>query len=167
MSDDDRPVVGARILLAVYLVLLVWVVLFKTQFSLDDIGSIRSLNLVPFRYETETSWHLREVLDNVVLFIPFGAYLRMAADRIPVATTILVVAVGSLCLELAQYVLAVGASDVTDLITNTVGGALGALAHAALSRFVDRGVLDKVLLIVSGILMGVAVAGALFLIWMN
>ena len=40
-------------------------------------------------------------------------------------TKVLVIAGTSLCLEIAQYVLAVGRTDITDLITNTAGGFFG------------------------------------------
>ena len=38
---------------------------------------------------------------------------------------LLIIAGISLLLEITQYILAIGSSDITDLITNTAGGLLG------------------------------------------
>jgi glycopeptide antibiotics resistance protein len=39
----------------------------------------------------------------------------------------------SLSLEIAQYAMAVGKSDITDLLTNTLGGIAGIAAHCLLT----------------------------------
>ncbi len=39
-------------LFIIYLVILVWVILFKLQFSLGDIDHARSINLIPLHYST-------------------------------------------------------------------------------------------------------------------
>jgi len=165
---EDRSIPSSYILLAFYLVLLVWVVLFKLQFSLANIDPMRSVNLIPFYYGSETSGHLREVIDNVAIFVPFGVYMRMAFRKLPVGGAALIIALTSLSFEIAQYVLGIGASDVTDLISNTTGGAIGILAYSALTRVVKNGArLDKIISIISGGLMTAATGGVLFLILAN
>ena len=62
-----------RILFAAYLLVLLWLVLFK--FSYDPIGVIRdfqtrSLNLIPFRFGRNS-----EMIANIIAFIPFGVML--------------------------------------------------------------------------------------------
>ena len=66
-----------------------------------------------------------EVLANVVLFVPFGCYLRLLAPAWSWWSAAGVFAASSLSLEAAQYVLAVGSSDLTDVIVNTAGGLAG------------------------------------------
>ena len=63
-----------KILLAVYIILLCWLVLFKFGFSISDMRRIREINLIPFRYtnvvEGDLFW--LEPLFNIVVFFPFG-----------------------------------------------------------------------------------------------
>ncbi|ERI06571.1 VanZ family protein [Atopobium sp. oral taxon 810] len=151
-----------------YLVLLVWVVLLKTQFSLADLSTTRHINLIPFYYEEETSGHLREVIDNVLIFIPFGIYMRVAFRQLPIGTSILIIALTSFVFETLQFVLSIGASDVTDIISNTMGAALGVALYTLLARIAkNNAVLDKVIVVASAVLMILAVAGAAFLLYVN
>ena len=59
-------------LFAVYMVLLVWIILFKLQLSIHDLDTVRNINLIPFHYENEIgmNFHLKEVLENIGIFIP-------------------------------------------------------------------------------------------------
>ena len=67
------------ILFLIYLALLVWIILFKLQFSISDLDKIRSINFIPFHYDKEigAAFHLTEVLENVLIFVPMGIYLQM------------------------------------------------------------------------------------------
>lgn len=114
-------------LFLIYLVLLVWIVLFKLQFSISEIDAIRQINLIPFHYDNEIriELHLKEVLENVAIFIPFGIYLSMLSDARYLKAMVFLISVVSLVLEVVQYILAIGQTDITDLLTNTCGGALG------------------------------------------
>ena len=38
---------------------------------------MRGINLIPFYYNQETNTHLREVLYNIIVFIPLGAYVHI------------------------------------------------------------------------------------------
>jgi len=126
-------------LFILYLMLLVWVILFKMAASFSEIASwepYRSVNLIPFFYDTETSGHLSEVVWNGIAFIPFGIFLRMM-DRNPVPT-ILMGAGFSFLLETLQFTFRIGATDVTDLIMNTGGTAIGVLLYAVAERLLVR-----------------------------
>lgn len=131
-----------KILLAAYLVLLTWVILFKLSFSPADLDHMRSINLIPFHYDTETDFHASEVIQNVLAFAPIGIYVKMLG-----ASGKKAVAVGfsiSFTFEALQFILACGATDITDIITNTTGALLGALLYTGLSRLVSRAMLDAV-----------------------
>ena len=85
--------------------------------------TFRSINLIPFYYPNKTTYQIREVLDNLIIFIPFGLYLKtlnINSDR-----TIFLGFLLSISLELSQYIFCLGASDITDLITNTTGVLVG------------------------------------------
>ena len=45
-----KPNCLATILFLIYLALLVWIILFKLQFSISDLDKVRSINLIPFHY---------------------------------------------------------------------------------------------------------------------
>lgn len=74
-----------------------------------------------------------EVVANLVLFVPFGLYLSLIAASWPWWKVTGVAAVASFALEVAQYLLAVGSSDVTDVVANTAGGLAG-IGILALAR---------------------------------
>ena len=149
----ERPAgfLGSRaltgFLFAVYLAFLAWIVLLKGQFSLDVAGTMRSVNLVPLAGATVINGaaDYRETVENLVAFVPFGLYLGMLAGRQPLWRGIAAVAAVSLGFEVLQFAFAMGASDVTDLIANTAGGAMG-LGFYALARRAFRERLDEVAL---------------------
>ena len=120
-----------HILYGIYCVILVWIILFKLSFSIDDIRALhglKGLNLIPFYYANETGNHLKEVLQNLMIFMPFGIYLKIlgADNRIIVLKGF----VFSLALETCQYIFDIGAADITDLLMNTAGTAAGIFVYA-------------------------------------
>lgn len=134
------------ILLAVYVFMLVWIILFKMALfsEIVDLDHIRKINLIPFYYDEETSGHLSEVLQNIAIFVPFGIYLKML--RMDTKKSIIYGAGLSLILEMLQFVIGIGASDITDLITNTTGTIFGIGIYCMLLFVIrKRETLDKVL----------------------
>lgn len=122
------------VLFLLYLVLLVWIILFKLQFSIADLDRMREINLIPFYYKEEVSFHATEVLENVLIFVPFGIYLCLIFKKLRFSGKLFLIAGMSVLLELCQYVLAVGRSDVTDLITNVSGGLIGVFLYNTIVR---------------------------------
>jgi len=114
------------VMFAVYLVLLVWIVLWKVELPWLGEESRRVVKLVPFVAGAGTgASRPLEVVANVLLFVPFGVYLGLLAPRWSWWRAAALFAASSLGLEVAQYVLAVGSSDVSDVIANTAGGLVG------------------------------------------
>lgn len=112
--------------LGLYLVVLVWVVLLKMHTGeFGDLVGRRALNLVPFgatgRMDGLGS---SEIAVNVLAFVPLGVLVYLAARRRG-ARLILPVLGTSVAFEVVQLVFGIGASDITDVITNTAGGLLG------------------------------------------
>ena len=148
---DKKTKTFLIILLAVYSAALTWIILFKMAVRLDDVGfgTVRAWNLIPFRYSEETSFHLTEVLENVIAFVPLGVYLGML--KTGAWKAILIGAAASVTLEVLQFALGIGAADVTDVITNTAGTAIGVGIYLLLTHiFKNREKLDKTLVIVCG-----------------
>lgn len=117
-------------LLVLYLVLLTWIILFKMQFSFQDLRDFtdfREINLIPFAGSVMVNHQIdfNEIILNVIAFIPFGIYLKMLKPNWSFLKQILPIAGVSLLYETLQFILAIGGSDITDLIGNTLGGVIG------------------------------------------
>ena len=136
-GGSDAPRARSRMLpalFAVYLVLLTWIVIWKLEIPFVGTGDLRQLKLIPFAPSAcDGASAPSEVVLNILLFVPFGVYLGLLAPAWPWWRSAAAVAGASLAMEVVQYVLAVGSSDVTDLVTNTAGGLAG-LGVLALSR---------------------------------
>lgn len=125
-GERTRGRTALVLMFAVYLVLLVWIVLWKVELPWLGEESRRVVKLVPFVAGDGTgASRPLEVVANVLLFVPFGVYLGLLAPRWSWWRVAAVLAASSLGLEVAQFVLAVGSSDVSDVISNTVGGLAG------------------------------------------
>ena len=115
----------AYIVFSVYFMLLIWLVLFKFATSLSELPSIRGINLIPFYYDQETGTHLKEVLYNIIVFIPLGVYVQIFKEDWKIAKKCMVAFLNSFLFEVVQFIFAIGASDITDIIGNTLGGIVG------------------------------------------
>ena len=124
-----------------YLFVLVWIILFKLSFSVQDLPHLRSVNLIPFAGSTIVNGAIQtsEILDNILIFIPFGVYLCLLKVDWPLWKKLLPIFLTSLALELLQFLFSLGASDITDLLGNTLGGLLGIGTFQLFSRlFQDK-----------------------------
>lgn len=122
--SSKRQKVVSVVVFAVYLALLVWLVLFKFATNASEIPHLRGINWLPFHYAEETSSHASEVVQNILIFIPLGVYAAAFLPK-PKGLALVPAFAVSLLFEVTQYVFSLGASDVTDLIGNTLGGMLG------------------------------------------
>src|SRR5699024_6244819 len=156
------------VLFLLYLVLLVWIILFKLQFSIADLDRMREINLIPFYYKEEVSFHETEVLEKVLIFVPFGIYLCLIFKKLRFSGKLFLIAGMSVLLELCQYVLAVGRSDVTDLITNVSGGLIGVFLYNTIVRlFHNQKRVDQIIIISATIVTVIVGGGLLFLLAVN
>ena len=140
-----------KILLVIYILLLIWIIMFKASFSIEDfigLSKMRSINLIPFYYPTESSFHLREVIANILIFIPLGIYLKMLdndSKRI-----VLYGLVFCILLEICQFIFKLGATDITDVITNVSGILVGVAGYVLLEKFFkNKEKINKVLRIIA------------------
>jgi glycopeptide antibiotics resistance protein len=97
----------------------------------------RRANLIPFN---ETSILNSENILNVVIFIPLGIYVAILRERWIFGKKLLFILSLSLLVEGLQYIFRIGALDVTDIVTNTLGGVIGLLIFEAIEKaFNNRG----------------------------
>lgn len=142
----------SRGLLALYLVILIWLVLFKLQFNISSVFNYhhRSLNLNPFAVPLYVNGRINfgEMIDNVIIFIPFGLLLSVNFKEIGFLPKFTLILVFSLTCELIQFIFAIGAADITDVITNTVGGFLGLKLYGLSNKYINNKKLDRVIIFV-------------------
>lgn len=153
MSKIRKQRVATGVLFGVYVLVLTWLILFKGQLSLADFGSYRNVNLIPFGAGAVANGRIiiGEILLNAAVFVPFGLYLCMLRPRWHLSRKVAVVALTSLAFEVLQFALGIGASDITDLLMNTLGGLLGVGLYAALFRLIKcRKTLNRGLNILTG-----------------
>ena len=97
----------------------------------------RRVNLVPFRdliYYTSRrlSWYFWQALLNIVLFLPYGVFLKIGRRKLWASA--LIGFGSSLLIEAVEYVANRGVFDVDDLILNTLGTVIGYLLAALFFR---------------------------------
>lgn len=132
----------SKALLAAYLLTLLWLVLFKFSTDIPAVLShqARSLNLLPF---ADYSWgNPREMLDNLIFFAPLGLLLGVNYKQARFWQKVALVGLLSSMLELLQFALAIGVTDITDIIMNTLGGFLGVALYDASRKYIDHKKLD-------------------------
>ena len=93
-------------------------------------------NLVPFN---GSGFDFRlDTIINAFLFMPFGFLLSMKSKKnIKSLLLILIPLLVSIILESLQYAFRLGATDITDVIMNTVGSCLGFLMYLVSSIIFD------------------------------
>ena len=150
----------SRGLLVLYLVILIWLVLFKLQFNILSVLNYhhRSLNLIPFAAPSIVNGSFRvmidrEMIDNLIIFIPFGMLLNVNFKKVGFLPKFALVLVFSLTCELIQFIFAIGATDITDVITNTVGGFLGLELYSLSNKYINNRKLDRVIISVGTLLL--------------
>ncbi|WP_425954589.1 VanZ family protein [Xylanimonas sp. McL0601] len=124
-ADAGRT--AERVVLVLYLLVLAWVILLKMHTGdFGDLSGRRSLNLVPFAGTGELhGLGSQELAINVLAFIPLGVLVYLAARRRSFGRLLLPIVGAALAFEVVQYALGIGASDITDVLTNTTGGLIG------------------------------------------
>lgn len=138
-----------------YLLILSWLVLFK--FSYDILSVIatfhmRSLNLVPFFGNGR-----QEMFENLIVFIPFGLLLSVNFKRMTLRQKLAIIFTYSFAVELLQFVLAIGRTDITDVTTNTAGGLLGLLLYELGKKYIDDKRLDVIIGVTISVLLVIVI----------
>ncbi|MHC1682972.1 MAG: VanZ family protein [Clostridiaceae bacterium] len=117
-----------------YILLLIKILFLSRISNLEH----RSINLIPFNSIMEfisgksvnlKTFAFGNVVGNIVIFIPLGTYLLLFRNDKRVITNLLFIFIVSLFVEIIQGLLAIGASDIDDIILNCFGGLIGILGY--------------------------------------
>lgn len=142
-----REILLVNTLMYVYLSFVLYFTLMPVLTSLPFIGnhSYVPMNLIPFIDVSEGRGdYLRQVVLNIVMTIPFGFLFPLTQNRTAgFGKTACFCFLMSLGIELLQPLISSSrSSDVTDLITNVIGGMLGYGVYAVFKPVTFR-VLDR------------------------
>ncbi|MFD3002977.1 VanZ family protein [Pontibacter toksunensis] len=123
------------VLFIVYLMALIWILLFKldVQFSYTE---SRRVNLIPFSEPLILNGKadFGEMLLNVVIFLPLGIYAGILFKRWIFGKKLFFFFLITFMLEGIQFLLRVGAFDITDITTNTLGGVIGSMIYKVIEK---------------------------------
>ena len=90
-----------------------------------------------FRYTFGSQKFIKNIIGNIVLFIPFGFFASYYLNAKKALTPTVITLIVSLCIEGIQYRIG-RIFDVDDIILNVLGGFLGYLLFIALSAIRTR-----------------------------
>jgi len=123
------------VLFIIYLIALFWILLFKLGVRFSYMGN-RNVNLIPFSELVTLNGKidLGEIIMNVVIFVPLGIYAGILFKRWLWGKNLFFFFLTSLIVEGLQFILRVGAFDITDIITNTLGGIIGLMIFKAIEK---------------------------------
>lgn len=152
-------------LFAFYVLVLSTIILFKNQFAFSFMGLKftfvdpnirRSVNLIPFGGMLVLNGRpdYNEIVLNALVFVPFGIFLGMLGKRKSFANLIVPIVLSSLFLEVMQFVFVLGASDITDVMANMLGGMLGVGLFFVIHRICKKSVYQVINTIALAFAMG-------------
>lgn len=109
---------------------------------------------------------IREIVANMLLFLPFGLCISIFYPDSEIQNRILLASGVSLVFEVTQYIFSIGASDITDVIDNTLGAVLGILVYLVMKK-IWKEKTGKIVTVLGGVLEGLFLAGMIFLFAAN
>ena len=92
-----------------------------------------------------------EIINNAIVFIPVGAYFSLLFKNKSALKAIGSVFGISFVYEIIQFIFAIGASDITDLITNTTGVLVGVGLYYLLKKIFKEKT-NKIILVLASII---------------
>ena len=129
------------VLFVIYLIALFWILLFKLGVRFSYMEN-RQVNLIPFSEFLILNGKIDfgEIIMNVIIFVPLGIYAGILFKEWIFGKNIFFFFLTSLIVEGLQFILRVGAFDITDIITNTLGGIIGLMIFKAIEKSFNNSV---------------------------
>lgn len=119
-----------------YILALTWVIIFKLQFSFAELPHLRSVNLIPFGQPVilNEKTDVSKIIQNAAAFIPYGLFIRILWEKKSLLKQFVPIIFTSIMFEAIQFIFAIGASDITDVISNSSGGITGIFIAASIAK---------------------------------
>jgi len=134
MKENNKTNKLTNVLFIIYLIALFWILLFKLGVRFSYMEN-RNVNLIPF-----DKIDVAEIILNVVIFIPLGIYAGVLFKRWGFVKKLVFFFLISLMFEVLQLIFRIGAFDITDIITNILGGIIGSLIFEAIEKLFNNSV---------------------------
>ena len=103
----------------------------------QDINSLDGNNFIPFReifrYEFGGKYFIKNIIGNVIMFMPYGFFVGKYASLKNFKLTIFLLVLASVSIEVTQLIIG-RVFDVDDIILNVFGGIVGYFIY----RFADQ-----------------------------
>lgn len=133
---NEKKSKALLVVFGIYLALLVWCILFKFALRPEEIPHLRGINLIPYAASVVVNGKVQisEIIENMLVFLPFGLCISAFYPDSEIQNRILLASGLSLFFEVTQYIFAIGASDITDVIDNMLGAVIGILLYLAIGR---------------------------------
>lgn len=166
----------AFVTFGIYMLVLIWVISFKcnmehsifmSRLSMGSmsLGERAEWSFCHFRFNEDLPFYSRaaieDMLVNIALFLTVGMTLPMVFRRRGTLLTILSGFGISLAFELVQFFSTIGGFAYIDLITNTLGTALGVLFLHLIRKVVDDHLAVKILSVFQIIFATIAIFGTI------
>ena len=121
---------GSFVLLILYIAVLIYVCFLSEDYGRDVVTSYYRYNFIPFkeilRYKVGSKVFMRNILGNILLFVPFGLFVSYIMKTRKVTPILFISLVTSGVIEYTQ--LKIGRTfDIDDIILNVAGGFVGYL----------------------------------------
>lgn len=163
-----------------YIIIFLSIIIFKNVSPLELISGdryiFRSINLIPFHtiksyllgtVEVSRSVVFKNVIGNIVLFIPLGIYLQLFKKDKRILANLFGICVVSLSLEFIQYIFAIGASDIDDILLNCIGGLIGILLYKLLITLIRNDNKVRTFITISSSIIGIPLFGFMILLFIS
>ena len=103
----------------------------------QDINIYEGNNFIPFseifRYEIGSRYFFKNIIGNVVMFMPYGFFVGKYASLKNTKLTLFLLILASLSIEVTQLLIG-RVFDVDDILLNVIGGIIGYIVY----RFIDK-----------------------------
>lgn len=124
------------LLFAAYVCFAIKIILFKTiplsKAFTHPLLELRSVNLIPLRTiidfirePLDLVMAMTNILGNIAIFVPFGIFISYIGKKKSLGYQTLILFLTTLSIEIVQYILALGSTDVDDILLNVLGGLIG------------------------------------------
>ena len=127
------------LLFIIYLLSLFYIVTFQDDnFGLSNFIPFKEI----FRYKITSKLFFKNIIGNILLFMPFGLFVSAYIDNRKILPVIALSIISSLSIESIQFLIG-RVFDVDDILLNVLGGTIGAVLFILLDKIRDK--LPKVL----------------------
>jgi glycopeptide antibiotics resistance protein len=138
-KDKERFVFYKELLMLSFIIYILC--LFQVVTFQDDV-SWASNNFIPFneifRYSITSRLFIKNVIGNMLMFLPFGFFISYYLNNEKVWLTLFITVITSLAIELVQLTMIGRVFDVDDIILNVIGGVAGFYIYHLLSYIGDK-----------------------------